>query len=70
VRNYQARNFMRDDMHVGDGVLFYHSSCPSPELPAWHKSRARHIRRTQFDPKITTSTRGQARCAEVCCMST
>lgn len=27
VRNYQARNFIRDDMHVGDGVLFYHSSC-------------------------------------------
>ena len=25
VRNYQARNFMRDDMRVGDGVLFYHS---------------------------------------------
>ncbi len=30
VRNYQARNFMRDDMRVGDGVLFYHSSCPEP----------------------------------------
>ena len=27
VRNYQARNFMRDEMRVGDGVLFYHSSC-------------------------------------------
>ena len=27
VRNYQARNFMRDGMQVGDGVLFYHSSC-------------------------------------------
>jgi len=26
VRNYQARNFMRDDMQVGDGVLFYHSN--------------------------------------------
>ena len=26
VRNYQARNFMRDGMQVGDGVLFYHSS--------------------------------------------
>lgn len=26
VRNYQARNFLRDDIHVGDGVLFYHSS--------------------------------------------
>ena len=28
VRNYQARNFMRDDMKVGDGVLYYHSNCP------------------------------------------
>lgn len=30
VRNYQARNFMRDRMRVGDGVLFYHSSCDEP----------------------------------------
>jgi predicted RNA-binding protein with PUA-like domain len=30
VRNYQARNFMRDRMKVGDGVLFYHSSCAVP----------------------------------------
>jgi predicted RNA-binding protein with PUA-like domain len=30
VRNYQARNFMRDAMAVGDGVLFYHSSCAVP----------------------------------------
>ena len=32
VRNYQARNFMRDDMAVGDGVFFYHSSCPEPGI--------------------------------------
>jgi predicted RNA-binding protein with PUA-like domain len=32
VRNYQARNFMRDAMHVGDGVFFYHSSCPEPGI--------------------------------------
>ena len=32
VRNYQARNFMRDDMQVGDGVLFYHSSCAEPGI--------------------------------------
>ena len=32
VRNYQARNFMRDAMHVGDGVLFYHSSCAQPGI--------------------------------------
>ena len=30
VRNYQARNFMRDAMRIGDGVLFYHSSCADP----------------------------------------
>lgn len=32
VRNYQARNFMRDAMRVGDGVLFYHSSCAEPGI--------------------------------------
>jgi len=32
VRNYQARNYMRDLMRVGDGVLFYHSSCPEPGI--------------------------------------
>ena len=30
VRNYQSRNSMRDHMQIGDGVLFYHSSCPEP----------------------------------------
>ena len=32
VRNYQARNFMRDQMQVGDGVLFYHSNCKEPGI--------------------------------------
>lgn len=32
VRNYQARNFMRDHMALGDGVLFYHSSCVQPGI--------------------------------------
>jgi predicted RNA-binding protein with PUA-like domain len=32
VRNYQARNFMRDQMQVDDGVLFYHSSCAEPGI--------------------------------------
>ena len=32
VRNYQARNFMRDEMRIGDGVLFYHSSCAEPGI--------------------------------------
>ncbi len=32
IRNYQARNFMRDQMQVGDGVLFYHSNCDVPGI--------------------------------------
>ncbi len=32
VRNYQARNFLRDDFEAGDAVLFYHSSCDSPGI--------------------------------------
>ena len=32
VRNYLARNFMRDQMQLGDDVLFYHSSCPEPGI--------------------------------------
>ena len=32
IRNYQARNFMRDDMTIGDAVLFYHSSCAKPGI--------------------------------------
>jgi predicted RNA-binding protein with PUA-like domain len=32
VRNYQARNFMRDQMRLDDGVLFYHSSCAEPGI--------------------------------------
>ncbi|MFO7812416.1 MAG: EVE domain-containing protein [Pelovirga sp.] len=32
VRNYQARNFMRDDMHIGDQVFFYHSNCEVPGI--------------------------------------
>jgi len=32
VRNYQARNFMRDQMTIGDGVLFYHSNCKIPGI--------------------------------------
>ncbi len=32
VRNYQARNLLRDEIKVGDGVLFYHSNCPEPAI--------------------------------------
>ena len=51
VRNYQARNFMRDEMQVGDGVLFYHSSCPQPGIAGL--ARVASVIRpdpTQFDP--------------------
>lgn len=40
VRNYQARNFMRDGMQVGDGVLFYHSGCAEPGIASRMKLRA------------------------------
>ena len=40
VRNYQARNFMRDRMRIGDGVLFYHSSCAEPGIAGLPKSPA------------------------------
>ncbi len=32
VRNAQARNYIRDEIRVGDGILFYHSSCPNPAV--------------------------------------
>jgi predicted RNA-binding protein with PUA-like domain len=50
VRNYQARNFMRDQMHVGDGVLFYHSSCPEPGVAGIAEvASAAYTDATQFD---------------------
>ena len=52
VRNYQARNFMRDDMQVGDLGLFYHSSCDEPGVAGIVKiTRAAYPDPTQFDPK-------------------
>ena len=50
VRNYQVRNFMRDGMALGDGVLFYHSSCAEPGIAGI--ARVASITRpdpTQFD---------------------
>lgn len=50
VRNYQARNFMRDAMQLGDGVLFYHSSCPQPGIAGIGKvSSAAYPDASQFD---------------------
>ena len=52
VRNYQARNFMRDDMRVGDGVLFYHSSCAEPGIVGIARvASAIKPDPTQFDTK-------------------
>lgn len=51
VRNYQARNFMRDAMRPGDGVLFYHSSCPRPGIAGLAEIAGRVAADpTQFDP--------------------
>ena len=51
VRNYQARNFMRDAMRVGDGVLFYHSSCAEPGIAGIARvASAARTDPTQFDP--------------------
>jgi predicted RNA-binding protein with PUA-like domain len=52
VRNYQARNFMRDGMKVGDRAFFYHSSCPEPGIAGIVEvSAPAHPDATQFDPE-------------------
>jgi predicted RNA-binding protein with PUA-like domain len=52
VRNYVARNFMRDSMQVGDGVLFYHSSCPEPGIAGLAKVASKpYPDASQFDRK-------------------
>ena len=61
VRNYQARNFMRDDMNKGDLILFYHSSCDVPGVAGLASvSKESHPDPSQFekssdyyDPKAT-----------------
>jgi predicted RNA-binding protein with PUA-like domain len=51
VRNYQARNFMRDAMRVGDGVLFWHSGCEPPGIAGIAEvASAPYPDPTQFDP--------------------
>jgi len=50
VRNYQARNFMRDQMQIGDRVLFYHSSCAQPGIAGLAEVCTRaYPDETQFD---------------------
>lgn len=52
VRNYQARNFMRDDFRVGDDVLFYHSNAePSGVAGLARVCRAGYPDRFAFDPQ-------------------
>ena len=52
VRNYQARNYMRDGMRKGDGVLFYHSSCDVPGVAGIAEvATAAYPDPTQFDPQ-------------------
>jgi len=52
VRNYQARNFMRDAMQVGDRAFFYHSSCPEPGIAGIAEvARAAYPDASQFDRK-------------------
>ena len=61
VRNYQARNFMRDAMRVGDGVLFYHSSCAEPGIaglaevasPAYPDPSQFERKSPYYDPKAS-----------------
>lgn len=52
IRNYQARNMMRDDMRIGDKVLFYHSSCAVPGVAGIAKvASPAYADPTQFDPE-------------------
>ena len=60
VRNYQARNFMRDQMRVDDGVLFYHSSCAEPGIAGLavvsalaYPDETQFEEGDYFDPKAT-----------------
>ncbi len=59
VRNYQARNYMRDEMQPGDPVLFYHSSCPEPGIAGFARVASKpypddtqfEVGGKYFDPK-------------------
>lgn len=61
VRNYQARNLLRDELKVGDGVLFYHSNCAEPAIvglarvvrAGYPDHTARDPRERHFDPRAT-----------------
>ena len=62
VRNYQARNLLRDEIAVGDGVLFYHSSVDPPAVAGLARVvRAGYPDPTQFDPKSEYHDQGSPR---------
>jgi predicted RNA-binding protein with PUA-like domain len=62
VRNYQARNFMRDDMRVGDGVFFYHSNCAEPGIAGLAEvATDAYPDPSQFDPKSKYFDPGSSR---------
>ena len=62
VRNYQARNFMRDRMRAGDRGLFYHSSCEVPGIAGLVEIvRAAYPDETQYDRKSRYYDAGAAR---------
>ena len=52
IRNYQARNMMRDDMRIGDEVFFYHSNCKEPAITGICRVASEpYPDPTQFDPE-------------------
>ena len=52
IRNYQARNMMRDDMRIGDDIFFYHSSCKEPGIVGLARVASEpYPDPTQFDPE-------------------
>ena len=62
VRNYQARNFMRDGMRVGDGVLFYHSNCAEPGIVGLAEVASdAYPDPSQFDPNSDYFDAGSSR---------
>ena len=62
VRNYQARNFMRDGMRVGDKVFFYHSNCAEPGIVGIAEvATDAYPDPSQFDPKSDYFDSGSTR---------
>ncbi|BFI97285.1 MAG: EVE domain-containing protein [Rhodanobacter sp.] len=62
VRNYQARNYMRDGMRVGDPVFFYHSNCAEPGIVGIAQvATDAYPDPSQFDPKSKYFDAGSSR---------